>query len=704
VRAVRAFYRRIDADAVEHELRELVLATGPLLPVPRGWGDPVVQLDAPDEACGEMAERLWQRHRHELVGPRERPTALPVVEMNWRTVLGWLLRFTWAALRNWPADWARAERTRAAVRNARRLQRIMLGDESAYRVVVRGVTKDDLPAGWQDYGAASTDLDGRLDAEGLTGQQPTVELTDLWADYRAGAFSLVDAGDRPGMPPRKLRDGRRAILRTADSCVPSPSARFAAVPGPVAARIGIRTVQAGDLLGATLLQERLDHLSRVEPMQGAAAAATRDEVNTWLSKHDRSYSVQVGRRIAGTLMQTLAEIRDYLRQLEQAATESEDPRPHGGRAVTIWTWVLAVLAVLGLIAGPVLRKLDVVNTWAAVIIAVVPVLLWLGFVVGAFVNRQRLFFQELNRRTQLLGEVEAAQANLRQAVIDLRRLQDAYEQYLVWSRVLGEVLYQPYGRSVSVQAVPPTISRGLPRTTRVAQAVSDPGELGSVAAALRADQYEMGWFGRLWDRHLEDAVGRLQRRELTERPEELTRLAGRRVVDTAFWAWAQLLERDGTSCAVGDEAWAARLRTLGAADQDLSSKLLSWVRPTSDGAAEPVPLSRFLSAVDRPAEAPGALEFTAGTFAASAQTDQVTNVEENFTQQQPEGLSRVLTLVQMGPVLQPWDFAVMARPDLHQPRVAPPPPLGPPDLSTQPEASPPVRGAPAVPQGPEGFS
>ncbi len=709
LRVVRAFYRRIDAGPVEQALRERVLSTGPELPTPRGWADPVVHLDDPTEACREMADRLWARHVGELVGRRESPRNADVVDLNGRTALLWLWRFVLAALRNWPADWLTGRRNERAVADARRLQRVVLGAGSAYAVVVRGMTEDNVPAGWRDVGVVAADIDERLVAEGLADYRPPAELAEMWVDYRNGAFSLVDGGDRQGMPPRQLNDGRRAILRFADDCVPTPERRFTGVPGQVAARVGTESVQAGDVLGALLLRDRLDHLAGAEPMQAQAAGAVIGDLTDWLRRHERSYSVQVGRRIAGALQRTVEEIKRYLVVLERATREDPaEPTWRESRALVLWIRVLAVLAVLGLVAGPVLGIAGVVNTRVAVTIAGAPVLLWVVVVIAAFVDQQRRIFQEINRRRSLMSEAEAARVNLRQAVSDVRRLQDAYEQYLVWSHIVGALLQRPYGPPVASRAGSPRIARGLPRTTRVAQAMTDDREVGFAADALRPDQFEISWFGNLWDSHVHDAVERLRLHQFADRPDDMTRLRGRRVADTPLQAWADLLEREGTSRTAGDRAWAERLRSLDGKHAGLAGRLLSSVRVTEGGDRRTVALEEFLAAVNQPDEAVRGQEFAPAHFREEARAQQWTAVEFQHAQRSPIGLSRVSTLVQFGLVLPQGHYVVTATGPRPVPEV-PAPPTYPGD---PPPATPPVDPAATlrpvagglVPPAPDGFA
>ncbi len=720
VRAARAFYRRIDASAVEQELRERVLATQPQLPLPRTWGGRTVYLDDSASACRDMAERLWERNHRLLVTPRVPPKRTPVVEQNWSTLLRWFFKFLKAAVSNLPADWWRAQKAQQAVRMAERVHRLVVGDDGAYRVVVNNVTRENLPAGWRDVGAATARMDEGLVAAGLMQHPPNVELAMLWEDYRNGAFSLLDAGDRPGMPSQQLADGRRGVLRSAADCVPDHRQDFNEVPPHTAALVDVHRVQAGDVLGGLLLRDRLEYIGRQHPAHSLAAGSAVRALAHWMTVQESSYSVQVGRRIAGALLRTIDDIRADLDVLRRAAAE-QDTVADGDRAFSRWVRFLGVLAVLGIITGPVLRFSEVVNTAAAVLIAVVPLIAWIVFVAINFMRKQAQMFREMNRRQTLLDQVDAAQVNLRAGLVDLRRLQIAYDQYLVWSRIVGEVLGRPYGDAPDPGEAATRIARGLPRTTRVAQALVDKAAVGEAAGALQAELFVAGWLGPLWDRHVADAPVRLGLHDLVQNPAGVLDLHGGRVAESRLAAWADLLVREGTARSIGDDAWSRLMPLLFRTRQDgapgaavpteLGARLLSSVRGVEDGDHRPVALAEFLAGVDQAAEQARSQEFAPAHFTAEARTQERTRIAWHEPRESRVGLSRVLTLVQLGQAWPAAEFAVARAPATVRRDRPEPPPL-PPDPAPAPEPWPDRAGAtarrpasdPHVPPAPDGFA
>jgi hypothetical protein len=251
------------------------------------------------------------------------------------------------------------------------------------------------------------------------------------------------------------------------------------------------------------------------------------------------------------------------------------------------------------------------------------------------------------------SEVEAAEANLRQATLDARRLADAYAQYLVWSRVVGAVLAAPFGPPAQAADAGMTITHGLPRTTQVARARVDERATAHAAAVLRSDVFVVGWLGRLWREHLQGAGSRLSV-PLAEHPDALVDLRGG-VDGSPLVQWADVLAHEGTSRDVGDRAWGRVMDLLQGSRHDLAAGLLSSVQaPGHDGGS--VDLDRFLAGVDRP-EARGQ-EFDAEHFTANARAAERSRVEIHEPLPEHRGLSRTDVLVQLTQVWRPWDFAV----------------------------------------------
>jgi hypothetical protein len=373
----------------------------------------------------------------------------------------------------------------------------------------------------------------------------------------------------------------------------------------------------------------------------------------WEARHRHSYSVQVGGFLAEHLTRVVGEIRAYLDRLREAAAADGGPEPGLGRG-TVWlTRILGVLALAGLVAGPVLGIRQLVPVRVAILIGVLPLVVWLAVAIGCYVRERREIFRDLHGLRTVRSEVEAAEANLRQATLDARRLADAYAQYLVWSRVVGAVLAAPFGPPARAADPGVTITHGLPRTTQVARARVDERATAHAAAVLRSDVFVVGWLGRLWREHLQSAGARLTI-PLAEHPEALVDLRSG-VEGSPLAQWADVLAREGTSRDVGDQAWGRVMDLLRGSRHDLAAGLLSSVQALGhDGGT--VDLDRFLAGVDRP-EARGQ-EFDAEHFTANAQAAERSCVEIHEPVPKHRGLSRTDVLVQLTQVWRPWDFAV----------------------------------------------
>lgn len=700
VRAGRSFYRRVDAGAVERDLRTRVLATQPRLPLPRDHTTSAVYVEDGEQACATMAYHLWGKHRQILVGDRVVAAVEPPQQLNFRNALVLLLRYIWAALKNAPGDWYQGQLNQGATMAARRVHSIVFGSgDSAYVVVAGGMTPEGLPAGWRDVSTASGRLDDLLVTNGEHEHHPRVDLSSMWADFAAGAMTLADAGTRaPAMPPVQV-GASRGVLRSVAQCAPAPDLDFTGIPPHLGARVGISRVAPGDVLTADVLRRRLAHLGAHQAL-AQDTGSTSQALTDWMKQLDGCYSVQVGKTIAGSVQTVVEEIQQYLATLRKAADEQAPTDQHGGRGLRRWIRVLTVFAVLAAVAAPVLAIVDVVPVRVAVLLGVVPILAWLAVALAGFAREQREMFRDLHRRRTLLSAVEAARANLRQATRDLRRLTDAYEQYLVWSRIVGVVLREPFGPGPSDASQSAVLAFGLPRTTRIARALVDESTMGAAATALRSELFTAGWLSDLWRAHLDGAAAQLGSHELMARPEGLFDLHGG-VVGSALQAWADLLVHAGTAAAPGDGTWARVMSSLDSGQAALGEALLSSVQGVERGDHGPTGLADFLSGVDEPADAGGRQVFAGEHFTSDARAEVRSRVTVHEFRQARIGLSRVAVLVQLTDARPAWEFAVIEVPD-EQPGPPPIPPPAPSDAESITDSPVDVVGSVRVPMAPEG--
>jgi hypothetical protein len=436
---------------------------------------------------------------------------------------------------------------------------------------------------------------------------------------------------------------------------PPPADGFT-VSGQLTADVG-RGVVVGDVLGSEMLRRRLESFT-TDRVRSFDATRTLNDLAAWEGAHRHCYTVQAGHRLAARLHDVIGELRYYLDWLQRAGGELGVDQ--GVSRARKWlTRLLVLLAVAGLIAGPVLRITEQVPTRVAVVIALVPLLVLLIYVLVGFVKTRREIFRDLQRRQKLLSEKQAVEANLRQTVIDAGRLTDAYAQYLVWSRVIGAVLDAPFGPQVPATTAGADITSGLPRTTRLARAQVDEHATGVAAAMLRRDVFNIGWLGRQWEVHVSGAGAQLGSYELSGRPEALLDLRGR-VADSHLHAWAELLAASGTAPVAGDRQWEQVRESLRTSHEQHGIDLLRSVQPIGPPPQRTVDLREFLSGVDERAAAPGQ-EFAAEHFTSDGRAERRNRIDVHWHAEERIGLSRVAVLVQLTEACDPWDFAVAAR-------------------------------------------
>ena len=233
VRVARTFFRHLDADAVDTQLRDGVLSMAGGLPIPRVGNSRAVEVRDVPLATSTMAEDLWAKHHRVLRGDRAEMPETEIKKIGGWTLVKHFFSFLWAAIKGAVAGWAPALARRVGGSVASALQRGLLGgtNESAYRVVVWGTLPDGSPAGWDEIGQAA----GRLsevvgDPAGRGIQAADSDLRQVWHDYVRATLTLADAGDRSAqLPPVQVGVTRGVLSRTND-CAPRPGSDFGPFP------------------------------------------------------------------------------------------------------------------------------------------------------------------------------------------------------------------------------------------------------------------------------------------------------------------------------------------------------------------------------------------------------------------------------------------------------------------------------------------
>lgn len=518
VRAVRAFYRRLDTTNVELRLRAELFDPDGRLPLPRGGQIPVVYVVDVASASQTMARALWTKHRDVLRGPRVAVSNEAAQAISIGAALKMFLRFMWAAVRSAPSAWMSAVLGSARSVVASTVQGTVFGrTDSAFSVVA-----DTAVADWQTLGRSAETL-----SSALGGPQPGEhfaqhDLSNLWTDFINGALTLADGGRRTGgLEPIQVGSGVGVLANAAD-VVPSAAEQFSAIPTSLAAVIGVNAVEPADVLGTITLRERL-HRAYQDPAAGVEARTTSTALDTWQAATARSYAFQSSSILVDFLQRARAEVGELVGAIQAAANrDGVDERLRARQqaiGTILKTFTVAVFVLLfGLLGAAAFGTVrwTFAGTTAGALVG-----LYVLVSLALFIVAQRDLFAEMNLRKSQEEQLETMQANLRNALADVTRMSSAYGQHLAWCRVLGAVLRAPFGPAPAAGATPVQLSDGLPRSTQVG--VADPSVEHSDNAihAVQRRLYTLGWLTDPWD----DMVGAAAER-LREDPAMLLRMPG----------------------------------------------------------------------------------------------------------------------------------------------------------------------------------
>lgn len=506
VRLTRSFYRKLETTEVEASLRREILAQDGSLPLPSDQRAQVVYLQDTGLAGVTMAQALWHKHGAVLRGPRLSYQAQTAETTGAWAAIKMFFSFLWASIRNAPTAWYNKIAGGVASRVAIGVQETLFTQApAAYEVVVRGRRANGQHAGWAEIGAASAQLTGILGGaphgDGMhPGAAPVqdagTDLSELWQDYTKSALTLADAGNRSSDLPPVPVGSARGVVRNAADVVPGPADRFTAIPGVIGAAIATDGVDAVDVLGVADLASHLGDLQR-DPTHGLSAGSTTSALDDWRQRHSRSYGAAIGHQLASAFGASCHEAQQLLEKLRNA----QQPPDPGSKNLGLARWVQLALVAWVILTGVFvyLTVKDIVVWWVTVTVVVVTLLMLLVALCAAFISTQRRLFALLHQRKSVIAEQEVDRQNLLSALQDVRRLSQAYEQFLAWSRVIGTFLAAPLGPDTHRNVETLHIAHGLPMSTSVGVARPAADEIASTAGYLRRDLFRPGWLSASWD-------------------------------------------------------------------------------------------------------------------------------------------------------------------------------------------------------------
>ncbi|GGK99773.1 hypothetical protein GCM10007382_19640 [Salinibacterium xinjiangense] len=668
VRLARSFFRRLQSSALETQLRRRVTATSESLPLPVEGGSTSVYVDDNSLATSTMAKALWARHQDVLRGPRDTPPRNAATAIGFWGALKMFFGFLWASVKGAPGRWVDGVLTKVKSGVAERVHAAVFGDSpSAYAVVVGGVTANGLPASWLDLADAADALEDVLEDAGEAREHHAVsDHSALWKDFCAGAFTLADGGDRvPGLSPVQIGT-QRAVLRTVDLVVPTPSSRFTTLPGHIAARIEVEGVDAFDVLAINNLHQRLLHLQS-EPALGLEVGGALEELGVWNTAHRGSYAGRVGSVLGEAVVNTGAEIKELIERL-RAAGAAEDLASNTTSRQKRLSRTLRVLGVIAIVLGIAVGAalgLGYLEATLAIILGVGMLVAWFVASIVTFMRGQRDLFRLITSRTELIANTEVMKRNLRQAVRDLRRLTDAYSQYLTWSRLLGAMLAAPLGRAPEAHEDGARLSPGLPLSVRLGSAAVNDEALANAVVALRRDIFRTGWLTEPWEALIASAPATIgaEGYELKDDPTRIFSQPG--TGDTSLLVkWVSIVAEKGVDSKVADRLWGSVQAQLDGDKKELSDALLGSIVELGQPGTTRVPYDTFMARVDSPDLVGATGQFDGAVFTLESRAAAPSGVDRSWGLQQRVGLSRIAVLTQLSQGAPPYIFVANAVEDI----------------------------------------
>src|ERR1700754_1653681 len=652
VRAVRAFYRRLDSSEVEERLRAQLFDPAGRLPLPRGGEVPVVYVEDVAAATQTMARGLWTKHRDLLRGPRLSVSDVGAQAISIWAALRMFLKFMGAALRQAPGAWWSAVTGSVSSVLASTVQGTVFGGrDSAFAVV----TNTDV-ANWQHLGRSADTLNTALGGAPPAQHLAQRDLSVLWMDFVTGALTLADGGRRAeGLEPVPVGSGV-GVLAVASDVVPSAAESFSSIPTSLSAVIGVSSVEPADVLGVADLRERLQR-AYSDPAAGVEARTAGTELEGWQRLVSKSYAWQVGSILADFLHRARGEGAQLVGEIQQAANRvSADERLQARqRAIGVilktffWSLVLVLVVLAGIAAAGWVR-------W--------PFALWTGGVMLAlytlaslalFLFSQRDLFAETHLRQSQLGELETMQANLRAALQDVSRLSTAYGQLLSWCRVLGAVLQAPFGPAPAARPSPGQLFDGLPRSTQLGVADPDALQAGDAAHAIQRRLYALGWLTQPWQDMIKEVAARLR-----EEPEMLFRMPGIGT-QSGLDQWSSAVASGQVQPTGADALWGRVEQMFAEGHGEVADALTGTVLvPGKDGH---VPARQFGAGITEQGDGRAA-PFDASLFTHTAMTAGRSSIAVDEATVARAGLGYRAAVGQASDGLPPYDFALFA------PRVA----------------------------------
>ncbi|MBI9001744.1 hypothetical protein M0E87_00795 [Corynebacterium sp. CCM 9185] len=528
---VRSYYRRIDAQAVQQQLKFGILntETNPR-PVSTIGGRLVYGDYAPDKEkfTKNAADEFMHHYRDQLRGPRVNPKVEGTQRITIGKAIGTFMK-TFAV--NFVSHPGRVIST--LTEEGRRSTELKL-QEKLY-----GMSGSRVQVGRDPRGVGTTSRGSAPMAGAVRDDELARELRGMWRTYVNMSLTMIDGKPRsigqdpqPRLPvavqvPSAPDEAR--VAHSANDVVPGPGCHFGRdLPHHLLNRINMSSVAPYDIAGAERFQKSLG-----DPAIGQSRNIPKiiNSFHTWRDEHADSFANLVGRSILGTGTELRREHADRARRIEELRARRRTDVEHSTFASAMrWLGWVTILSLIGfllawwggnqLFGGDDTRLeplwIAALNSASGSTLAryfgawFVVWLVFFALQIAALTGEE---IRLLNRRDQYLSDLSAAEKNLEACELALRRCEVAYNQFLAVSDIVGSVVQYPFGtvRAAAVDTVYPATQ--LPDSVLLAEARPDENVIQDVAQRYRVGIYQTGWLDECFQKAEQRVVAEIDESE-----------------------------------------------------------------------------------------------------------------------------------------------------------------------------------------------
>lgn len=512
---VRAFYRRVDGQEVQRQLKEKIFNTDQNpLPILQHAGRKVAAQYPLNyrEMNNQCADELVSEFLPLLKGHRIHGTGEDTIRKTNSEALGEYFSKYGRNLFTAPTRWFRDYSDELKNLTSLAVKSVLYGDGS--RVMVGN-------------GPVLGAEEMRNEAlRSVSREGVAREYAPLWQSYENLSMTLLDAKPRvfgtsnvPRYPKAVAASETDPVFvaPTAKVVIPGPQVRFGNnLPPQLKSLLNMDSIAAYDLMEAERYEKMLSEQS---DRQHRDLGRVIGEFSKWRSEHADSFASCVARRLAGINRDLGNEANSWLAKIEVLKNQRHGTLKTAATAIQVLRWLgyvvfWSLMVFVGawlMFRGNVnpqglpeymwVRAFEMSATSTKSIFLGVWFVLWLVLflVQVALETRDEMRFE--HRRLTIVDELQAATDNYRTCIQGQERIRIGYHQFVSLSHQLGAVMERPFGQVRQYRMANVIPANTMPESVILAEAAPPEEVVDKVAQRFRTSMYHQGWL----QQHVQEA-------------------------------------------------------------------------------------------------------------------------------------------------------------------------------------------------------